>query len=186
MTEKDITQLIQRSPNDSKAKAELYEEVYGDLRQAAHRFMRKQRGGDFQTTALVNEVLLRFESGDALKNMANRRVFFSVAIRAMNQVLIDHYRRRKKLVDSPDRGVELLDQAVASIEDQFGFDFERLQLSLEKLSKESPRQHAVIMHRFFGGLSIKGTAELLEVSDGTIERDWRLARAKLFRELQDD
>lgn len=185
MTHVNLTELIQESGESETAKARLYEEVYDELRQAAQRFTRRQHPGDFQTTALVNEVLLRFETGDALRNMANRRVFFSIALRAMNQILIDHYRRRKKLVDSPNRRAEPLDHAVAVIEDQLGFDFEQLQSALEKLSNESPRQHQVILHRFFGGLSIKDTAELLDVSDGTVERDWRLARAKLFRDLQD-
>ena len=182
-----LTELIQRAANGQvNAKERLYERVYNDLRSIAHRLMRDRRNNELQTTALVNEVLLRFEKGDALTTIANRRVFFSVAIRAMYQILVDQYRRRKKQIDGPGRIAEPLDQVVAVIEEQVGADFARLQVALDELASESPRQHEVIMHRFFGGLSIRHTAELLDVSVQTVERDWRLSRAKLLRELQDE
>ncbi len=182
---KGLTDLIRRaSDNDDRAKETLYAQVYDNLRDAAHRLLSKQHRRDLQTTDLVNEVALRFETKNALKSMANRRVFFAVAIRAMNQILVDQYRRRSKLVDSLDRSGEPLDEVVNTIEHQVGADFERLQTVLVTLEAEAPRQHAVIMHRFFGGLSIRDTAELLDVSEQTVERDWRLARAKLFARLK--
>ena len=104
----------------------------------------------------------------------------------MNQILIDHYRRRKKLVDSPDRKANPMDAAVHWIEKQVNADFEDLQLALHSLADHSQRQHDVVMHRFFGGFTIKETAELLDISAQTVERDWRLARARLMCELEDD
>lgn len=183
-----LTSLLHlAADNDSDAKEELYVRVYDDLRRAARRLLlHERRVGEMQTTALVNEVVLRFEMGASLEKMANRRVFFAVAIRAMNNVLVDHYRRRKKLIDSPDRGVSPLDDAVRWIENQVGADFEGLQNALHTLSEESPRQHSIVMHRFFGGLSAKATADVLGVSIATVERDWRLARAKLLHRLKDD
>ena len=182
-----VTKLIQLAAiGQSDAKDALYELVFDDLRVAAHRLVRTKDAGDLQATALVNEVVLRFEKNQALGTMANRKVFFSVALRAMNQVLIDHYRRRKKRVDSPDRTEEPLDAVVAGFENQTGYDFEHLQNALKALASESPRQHDVIMHRFFGGLSTAETAIMLDVSEETVRRDWRLARAKLFRRLKED
>jgi RNA polymerase sigma factor (TIGR02999 family) len=181
----DITGLLARAgAGDQLAKDRLYGAVYDELRRLAHTVMSSRHRGDLQSTALVNEVVLRFEKAQCLQSFANRRVFFSVAIRAMDQILINHYLLRKKEVDSSDRRREPLDAVVEAIEEQCGCDFEALHDALEKLEVDSSRQHAVIMHRFFGGLTIAQTATLLEVSEGTVERDWRLARAKLYRMLK--
>ena len=181
-----LTDLIQTAAAGTpNAKEELYRRVYDDLRAAAHGVMRREHNaGDLQTSAIVNEVVLRFENGDVLKSIANRRVFFSIAIRAMHQILIDHYRRRRKLIDSPDRSSMPLDKAIHWIEAQVGADFTDLELALGVLHGHSERQYSVVTHRFFGGLTIEETADILDVSVQTVERDWRLARARLLRELQ--
>ena len=70
------------------------------------------------------------------------------------------------------------------MEEQSGCDLEALNQALGKLEVDSPRQHQVVMHRFFGGLTIAQTAEMLEISAGSVERDWRLARARLYRNLR--
>lgn len=177
-----LTDLIQLAAGrDKAAKDALYERVYDDLRAVAHRLLRRERSNELQTSALVNEVVVRFERSDALGSMANRRVFFSVAARAMNQILIDYYRKRKKRLDNPDRCAQALEIVVTAIEQKTGFDFGSLHHALQKLEQDAPRQHSVVMHRFLGGLSVKTTAELLDVSEGTVERDWRLAKTKLFR-----
>ena len=183
-----LTDLIQAAANDvDGAKNELYQRVYDELRELAHNIMvREQKAQELQATAIVNEVILRFEKGDVLKSVTNRRVFFSIANRAMRQILIDHYRKRRKLVDSPDRTMSPLDAAVQWIEDQVDANFGDLQLALQSLGEHSQRQHDVVMHRFFGGFTIQETAELLDVSAQTVERDWRLARARLLRELRED
>ncbi len=181
-----LTDLIQRAAqNEPGAKDALYNRLYDELRDIAHRLIRRHHANDLQTTALVNEVVLRFEKSDSLRSMANRRVFFFVATRAMNQILIDQYRRRKKSIDSPDRTEQPLDKVLETIEMRLGTEFGALHLELDRLATESPRQHSVIMHRFFAGLTIRETAELLEVSDQTVERDWRIVRAKLAVRLQD-
>lgn len=183
-----LTALIQSAANDDAgAKDELYCRVYDELRTAAQNLMRhEKKAGELQATAIVNEVVLRFERGDVLKSVTNRRVFFSVANVAMRQILIDHYRRRKKLVDSPDRLASPLDAAVQWIENQMNASFEDLQLALQVLAEHSQRQHDVVMHRFFGGFTIQETADLLSVSVQTVERDWRLARVRLLRELREE
>jgi len=170
---------------DLEAKESLYGLVYDELRQLASKLMRFRACGDLDSTALVNEVVIRFEKGECLRTFTNRRVFFSVAIRAMNQILINHYHGRNKNVDGGPRVREPLDAVILAMEEQCGSDFEALHHALERLEGESPRQHSVIMHRFFGGLTITQAAELLEVSEGTVERDWRLARARLYRFLRE-
>ncbi len=179
----NLTELLNCASTDDNAKERLYELVYDDLRSAAHAMLYKRRQSEVQTTMLVNEVVLKFEKANSLENMANRRVFFAVASRAMKNVIIDQYRRRRKAVDSPDREIEPLDSAVMSFEKQTGLDLNRLSEALAELKDDSPRQHAVIMHRFFGDRTVAETAELLNVSIGTVERDWRLGRAKLYRAM---
>ena len=182
----DLTRLMQlAAEGELDAKEDLYNLIYDDLRDAARRVLQRKARGDYQTTALVNEALLRFEKEGVLKKFSeNRRVFFSVAIRAMQQVLVDHYRSRKREQMAIVKEDHPFDLAIFAIHEQTGFDFEELTAALNELKTESPRQHAVIAHRFFDGLTIDETAEILEVSDGTVERDWRLARAKLARRLE--
>lgn len=143
----------------------------------------RRRASEIQTTMLVNEVFLKFEKANALEAIANRRVFFSVASRAMRNILVDQHRRRRKAIDSPDRSIEPLDSAVLDFEERTGYDVDKLSVALEELERSSPRQHAVVMHRFFADRTVAETAELLNVSSGTVERDWRLARAKLHRAM---
>lgn len=182
---RDLTQLLHRAADgEAGAKEDLYDLIYDDLRNAARRVLRQHQRGDYQTTALVHESLMRFEKEGVLKKYSeNRRVFFSVAIRAMQQVLVDHYRRRRREQDPLEDEANPFDQTISSIEEQTGFDFEDLAAALSNLEKENERQHAVITHRFFGGLTIQQTAGILEVSEATVERDWRLARAKLIQRL---
>ena len=82
--------------------------------------------------------------------------------------------------------LKTLDGIVKLIESEVDADFELLQIALDELLTDSPRQHAVVMHRFFGGLTIRATSEMLNVSVQTVERDWRLARAKLYQRLRGD
>lgn len=180
--ERDLTQLLhQAAKGEADAKEQLYEVIYDDLRDAARRVIRQKVRGDYQTTALVNESLLRFEREGVLQKFSeNRRVFFAVAIRAMQQVLVDHYRRRKREQKKLDEEGNPFDETILAIETDTGFDFAELSQALDELAEASPRQHSVITHRFFGGLTIDQTAQILGVSDGTVERDWRLARAKLL------
>ena len=133
----------------------------------------------------MNEVVLRIEKADCLHTCANRRVFFSVAVQAMKHVLIDHYRKRQRRPEE-NSARQPLDFLIEEVEQQTDVDFEALAKELDRLEREAPRQHAVIMHRYFAGLSIAETAELLEISTETVKRDWRLARVKLLARLRPD
>jgi len=161
----ELTQLLHRAAEgEVEAKENLYELIYDDLRDAARRVLRQNVRGDYQTTALVHESLMRFEKEGVLKKFSeNRKVFFAVAIQAMQQVLIDHYRRRKREQQEIDDKGNPFDQTISAIKTQTGFDFEDLATALNELEIENPRQHALIAHRFFGGLTVEQTAEVLEV-----------------------
>ena len=181
-----VTELLQRAASgETDAREELYNMIYDDMRAAAARVLRQNYRGDFQTTALVNESLLRFEKEAVLEKYSkNRRIFFYVAIQAMQQILVDHYRNRKRETTVPDDDGNPFEKAINTIETQTGVEFSRLNDALERLKASNPRQYSIIVHRFFGGLTIPQTAELLEVSEGTVQRDWRLARAKLLLQLK--
>ncbi|MCA9167620.1 MAG: sigma-70 family RNA polymerase sigma factor [Planctomycetales bacterium] len=181
----EFTRLLDlASRDDASAKERLFQLVYDQLRAIASRLLKGQFAGDLQTTALVHEAFIKFERGNHLRNFANRKVFFSVAIRAMQQVLIDHQRHRLRALDGPKQTVQSLDYLVDSIEERAQCKFDVLMKSLRRLEQESPRLHAVVTYRFFGGLSYSRLAELLDVSVGTAERDWRLARAYLLRMIE--
>ena len=178
-----LTTLMQRAALDERARDELYEHVYHELRRCAQFALRRGHRGEFQTTELVNEVYLRIEKSNCLRELSNRRMFFSVAVKAMNHVLIDQYRKRQRSVDKKSTR-QPLDLMLEQVEQQTDMDFEAIAKELDRLETESPRQHAVIMHRYFDGLSVSETAELLGTSADTVKRDWRLARVKLLARLK--
>ncbi len=126
---------------------------------------------------------MRIEKADCLRNLANRKTFFAIAAKAMRQVLIDHHRRRNKRLEEH-VAREPLDDIIDEIEAQTGSNFDFISVELERLEREAPRQHAMIMHRYFCGRTVAETSELLGVSEETVHRDWRLARAKLFTRLK--
>ena len=111
---------------------------------------------------------------------------FGMANRAMRQILVDHARKRKTDKRGGDYQRASLDIVLDNFETNNQCRFEDLESALESLEKTSPRQREVVELRFFSGLSIEGVAGVLEVSVGTVERDWRLARAKLFQLLRSE
>ncbi len=178
--------LLQRvKAGDQTAKEELFTELQSELRGMAAALMSRERADHtLQATALVNEACLRLLDSDAANNASDRRYFFGMANRAMRQILVDHARARR----ATKRGGEFergsLDVVLDNFEAANRCDFVDLEASLETLGKESPRQREVVELRFFSGLSIPEVAEVLDVSEGTVERDWRLARAKLYQSLR--
>lgn len=180
----ELTQLLALAgADDPIAKDQLFRMVYQQLRDVASRLIARGQRGDLQTTALVNELFLKLERGQHFRTLANRKIFFAVSIRAMQQILIDHGRHRRRSVDGHPRDKAPLDTVLESLETRANCEFDSLLEALHQLETESPRQHAVVTYRFFAGLSYPQIAELLGVSVGTCERDWRLARAKLYRLL---
>ena len=186
--EHEVSMLLQQlKDGDESVKEKLFDELQDELRQMASALMRRERPDHtLQATALVNEACMKLLDGDAIENANDRRYFFGMANRAMRQILVDHARKRQTAKRGGDYQRGSLDIVLDNFESSNGCQFEELEASLEELEKTSPRQREVVELRFFSGLSIPEVAEVLDVSEGTVERDWRIARAKLYQQLRDD
>ena len=187
----DITGLLKAwSQGDAKALEELMPLVYGQLRSQARRYLRKERSGmTLQSTALVHEVYLRLTNAQHV-DWHDRVHFFALSAQIMRRVLVDAARTRAAAKrGGPAVRVEHssldLDQ-VATADANAASSLCDLDDALESLARIDGRRAQVIELRFFGGLSVEETAEVLQVSPQTVMRDWRLARAWLARELRGD
>jgi RNA polymerase sigma-70 factor, ECF subfamily len=179
-----ISQLLARYSNgDQAALDQLMPLVYGRLRKMAKRYMRAQPiGHTLQTTALLHEAYLKLV-GQEEKGWQNRAHFFGVAAQAMRHILVDYARARH----AAKRGGEALEVSfdeAAVITTERAAEVVALDDALHLLANLSPRQSRVVELRYFGGLSVKETAEVLRVSVETVKRDWRMAKVWLLRELQ--
>ncbi|MGO8818543.1 MAG: sigma-70 family RNA polymerase sigma factor [Terriglobia bacterium] len=179
----DITQLLQAwSAGDERALDKLIPLVYRELHRMAQRYMAHQSPGHtLQTTALVNEAYLRLVDAGKM-NFQNRAHFFGVSAQVMRSILVDFARRQ----GSQKRGGEV--QRVALEESMVvygerGADLVALDDALRALAAIDPRRSRVVELRFFGGLSVEETAEVLRVSAETVLRDWKVAKAWLGREM---
>jgi RNA polymerase sigma factor (TIGR02999 family) len=180
---KEITQLLLAWRNgDNEALNRLIPLVYDELRQFAHRYMNKRFAGQtLQTTALVNEAYIRMVGQDQV-DWQNRTHFFAVCARVMRNLLVD--RARSRQADKHGGGarrVSLDDAAVVLPERQI--DLLALDEALDRLAGIDPRKSQIVEMRYFGGMSVEETAEVLEVSAITVKREWLKARAWLYREL---
>lgn len=182
LNENQFTQLMEKAASgDEDARKEFTALVYDELRKVAARVVKRNQ---VEPTSLVNEFFQkRLLKTAYLAKMVNKRYFFGAAINQMRNLLIDRSRKRKPIPVTDEEYSEL-DAWIDWIEHQNGFDIEALNLEVEKLKETSPRQYEVIRARFWGGLTIKETAELLNVSTGTVDNDSRLARAKIHRALK--
>jgi RNA polymerase sigma factor (TIGR02999 family) len=179
----DITQLLLAwSHGEQAALDQLIPLVQDELHRLAKRFMSRERPGHtLQTTALVNEAYLRLVDSRRVK-WQNRAHFFAVSAQLMRRILVDFARSRKNLKRGGATVQVTLDEAlVGSLEGSE--DLVALDDALNALASLSQRQSQVVELRFFGGLSVNEMAEVLKVSEGTVRRDWSLARAWLHREL---
>lgn len=186
--ESDVTALLARlSQGDRAAYDTLLPVIYGELRKVAHVYMsRERKDHTLQTTALVHEACLRlFEFREA--RWEDRSHFLRVAARAMRRVLVDHARARRR--QKRGGGVEdlALDQALEEAGSFFGtpdLDVLALNEALDRLEAGYPRHARVVELTFFAGLSHPETAETLQVSRATVDRDWSFARVWLIREME--
>jgi RNA polymerase sigma factor (TIGR02999 family) len=183
VSQQRVTDLLERwSHGDDAALAELTPLVYEELRRLAHHHMGGQRPDHtLQTTALVNEVYLRF-ADQTNPRWQNRAHFFAVAARAMRQILVSYARNQR----SQKRGggalkVELDEAALVSPE-QFQ-EIVHLHEALERLATFDSRKAQVVELKYFGGLNYDEIAEVLKISHTTVRRDWEFARLWLYTEL---
>jgi RNA polymerase sigma factor (TIGR02999 family) len=179
-----VTGLLRRwQDGDESALVQLLPLVQDTLHRLAHRHVNRERPGHtLQTTALVNEAFIRLVGQQGV-DWQNRAHFFAVSAQVMRHILVDYARQRV----SGKRGGELrrvtLDAELA-VSTERSAELVALNDALSALEKIHPRGSRVVELRYFGGMNNKEAAEVLSVSETTVERDWRLARAWLFRELQ--
>ena len=175
----EVTQLLLAWSNgDQAAMDQLIPLVYEELRRLAKRQMGGERPGHtLQTTALVNEAYLRLIDSSQV-HWQNRAHFFAISAQLMRRILVDFARARHNLKRGGKAPQVSLVEALEVAQEQ-GADLVALDDALQTLATLDPRQSQVVEMRFFGGLSIEETAEVLGVSHATVERDWKMARAWL-------
>jgi RNA polymerase sigma factor (TIGR02999 family) len=181
----ELTQLlIAWSRGDARALEQLTPLVYAELRKIAHRYMNRERAGHtLQTTAVVHEAFLRL-LGNPQETWQNRAHFYAIAAQMMRRILVDYARanlRAKRGGETTRVALEDIDAPVT--EPALDPDLIALDAALEKLAEIDPRRGRVVELRFFGGLSVEETAHVLQVAPDTVVRDWRVAKAWLFRYL---
>ena len=179
----DVTQLLRAwSDGDQQALEKLTPLVYQELYRRAHWHMARERvGHTLQTTALVNEIYVRMVDLRSV-SWRDRAHFFAVSSRLVRRVLIDAARAKGSLKRGGDFPHVALDEALVFREPRA--DLVALDDALNALAAIDPRKGQVVELRFFGGLEIAETAEVLQVSSETVKRDWKLAKAWLHRELK--
>jgi RNA polymerase sigma factor (TIGR02999 family) len=174
--------LIEMRNGDPNAGERLIPLVYAELRKLAASYMRREREGHtLQATALVHEAYLRLV--DQREGYQNRSHFFGVAAKLMRNILVDHARS----VQAAKRGagakkVSLEESVVLGASGQAS-DVVAIDDALKSLAAVDPQQSRIVELRFFGGLSIEQTAEVLGISPATVKRDWSMAKAWLYQEL---
>jgi RNA polymerase sigma-70 factor (ECF subfamily) len=177
--------LLAWSAGDRQALDRLTSIVYSDLHRLAHHYMtREGTGHTLQTTALINELFLRLVDTGGV-SCHDRAHFFGLCAQLMRRVLTDHARARRTLKRGG--GVKTLNfDEPLTLGARPRPDLVALNDALDELAKLDPRKARVVELRFYGGLSVEDSAEVLKVSPETVMRDWRLAKAWLWRELRAD
>jgi RNA polymerase sigma factor (TIGR02999 family) len=185
----DITGLLKAwGQGDSRALEQLMPLVYAQLRAQARRYLRNERSGiTLQSTALVHELYLRLTNAEEI-DCRDRAHFFALSAQIMRRVLVDAARARNALkrggATPRDTHSSAVDpDRIPAARSDTALLLCALDDALESLAQTDPRRAKVIELRFFGGLSVEETADLLHVSPQTVMRDWRLARVWLAREL---
>jgi RNA polymerase sigma factor (TIGR02999 family) len=182
--EESITTLLAEwGRGEPEALQRLTPLVYDELRRLASHYLRRESDGiTLQTTALVNEAYLRMVNQDEV-NWQGRHHFFGIAARLIRQVLVDEARKRHAGKRHSGGPLLSLDENIDVPGGAGAVDLVRLDDALNSLAAIDEQQSRIIELRFFGGLSIEETAQLIGISASSVKREWAIARAWLFREL---
>ena len=180
---REMTQLlIDWSNGDQSALEKLMPLIHGELRKLAHHYMSRERAGHtLQTSALVNEVYIRLVDEQSVR-WENRAHFFGIASRAMRQILVEYARGRAAQKRGGDALRVELSEA-AHLSNETATELVALDEALDELAEFDERLSRVVELRFFGGLSVEETADVLGIHANTVVRDWRIAKAWLRRSL---
>jgi RNA polymerase sigma factor (TIGR02999 family) len=182
-TQAEITQLLlEAQGGDQTAVDALFEAVYVELRRMAKDYLRDERPDHtLQATALVHEAYLRLIGGQPIE-WQNRAQFFSIATQVMRHILVDHARKHTADKRGHGAGKLSLDDAVDLAADR-NIDLVALDDALVTLASLDAQQSKIVEFRFFGGLTIREIAEILEVSEMTVSRKWKTARLWLHQQV---
>lgn len=176
--------LIDWSKGDQAALDRLMPLVYNELRRLASNYLRRERAGHtLQPTALVNEAYLKLVDQKNAK-WQNRAQFFGISAQLMRRILVDHARQHQAAKRGGSNQQRLSITSAEEFAKQSEVDLLALNEALDQLAKMDPQQERIVELKFFGGLSIEETAEVLGISHATVERDWKMARAWLRRQLE--
>src|SRR5271166_6669012 len=182
--EADVTALLsQLTQGNHEAHEKLIPLVYEELKRLARSYMRRERTDHtLQTTALVHEAYLKMVQQQTV-DWHSRSHFFGIAAQLMRRILIDHARGHLREKRGAGQREVPMDEALAFAPDQ-SVELVKLDQALERLTKLDPRQGKIVELRFFGGLTVEQTAELLGISPKTVKRDWSMAKAWLHGDLK--
>jgi RNA polymerase sigma-70 factor (ECF subfamily) len=180
---KEITQLLgDWSGGDEEALEKLIPLVQPELHRLAHHYMNRERAGHtLQTTALLNEAYVRMVD-DTNPVWQNRTHFVAAAAQLMRRIMVDHARERRSLKRGGGALKVTLDEA-ALVTETRSEELLALDEALEELAVQDPRKSQIVELRYFGGLTVEETAEFLKLSQRTVEREWNMAKAWLYRAL---
>ncbi len=183
-TSQDISRLLRQwSEGNRAAFEELLPLVYEELHRQAARYLRRERAGHtLQTTALIHEAYLRLIDQRDMQ-WESRTHFFAIAAQMMRRVLVDYARAKHREKRGGDDVRLPLEDVMLVAADEKGIDLMALDQALTRLGAVDEQQSRVVELRYFGGLSLEKTAEVLHISRATAARDWDVAKAWLRREL---
>ena len=157
--------------------------VYDELHQQASRYLRRERAGHtLQTTALIHETYLKLIDQREV-NWQNRAHFFGVAAQAMRRILVDYAKARHRVKRGGAEENLPLEAATLAVSGERSVDLEALDEALTQLAELDERQARIVELRYFSGLSIEETAEVLHISSATVKTDWKSAKAWLYQEI---
>jgi RNA polymerase sigma factor (TIGR02999 family) len=182
----NITELlVGYSRGDKEALDQLMPIVYDELRRQAARYLRREQPGHtLQTTALIHEAHVRLVDQRDVQ-WQNRAHFFGIAAQLMRRILVDHARTKKRVKRGGSDVRVSLDDATVAVKGQ-DLDVVALDEALDRLAQIDEQQSRVVELRFFSGLTVEETAEVMHISKATVKRDWSMAKAWLHRELSGD
>ena len=176
--------LLDWSNGDKSALEKLIPLVYDELRRMARQYMRRERPGHtLESTALVNEAYIKLIDCSRV-GWQNRAHFFAVAAQLMRRILIDHARSRNYAKRGGGVRKVSLDEA-AILSEERAADLIAIDNALTNLAAMDPRKSQIVELRFFGGLNLEETAEVMGISSPTVQREWRKAKAWLLKEVRE-
>jgi RNA polymerase sigma-70 factor (ECF subfamily) len=180
----DVTVLLtELAGGNQEAGAKLIPLVYNELKKMASRYMRRENPDHvLQTTALVHEAYLKLVEQRSV-DWQGRGHFFGIAAQLMRRILIDDARKRIRVKRGGGQAALVLDEALAFSPDR-SYELVELDDALQRLAEIDSRQAKIVELRFFGGLNVEETAEILGISPKTVKRDWSVAKAWLHGELR--